>query len=159
MRGTFVGNVKKHINCDVNGKIIGDIFGNINGNMNGEIRGNVFGTISRNVNGKIKGDIMRKSNIVGDINGQIEGNILGKQSEKKLKDLGGWGITPCPYLLKVKKEGVGGRCEMLLLPYILVSTVSKVFTVNNDIRKALTNGYKVMTGCIKIVTFGDMNDV
>ena len=76
MRGTFVGNVKKHINCDVNGKIIGDIFGNINGNMNGEIRGNVFGTISRNVNGKIKGHIMRKSNIVWDINGK--GNILGK---------------------------------------------------------------------------------
>ena len=93
MRGTYVGNVKKHINCDVNGKIIGDVHGNINGNMNGEIRGNVFGTISRNVNGKIMGDIMRKSNIVGDINGQIEGNILGKQSEKKLRDLGGWGIT------------------------------------------------------------------
>ena len=63
------------------------------------------------------------------------------------------------YLLKVKKRGTWGRCEMLLLPYILVSTVSKVFTVNNDIRKALTNGYKVMTGCIKIVTFGNMNDV
>ena len=77
MKGTFDGNVKKHINCDVKGKIIGHIFGNINGNMDGEIVGNIFGSISRDVNGKIRGNIMKSGSITGNVNGDIIGNVFG----------------------------------------------------------------------------------